>query len=71
MLNGRNWWTDTPVTYDYTEDFNKRVEDAAKMVWEKNADHGGDIKGLSDFVDAVKQVLGIINKPRIDQEKSA
>ena len=71
MLNGRNWWTDSNVKFEYEQDFNKRIEDAAKMVWQNNADQDGNINGLSDFVDAVKQVLGIINKPIIDQEKSA
>jgi hypothetical protein len=65
MLNGKNWWTDPPVVYDYTEDFNKRAEDAAKIVWDDwfGSDLNDGVTGLSHFVDAVKEVIRIMNKP--------
>lgn len=73
MLNGKNWWTDPSVKYDYTEDFNKKVEDAARMVWDDwfGSDLSDGTTGLSHFVDAVKQVLNVINNPKSDQEKTA
>jgi len=70
MLNGKNWWTNPSVAYEYAEDFNNRIEDAAKMVWKNNANQDGDIKGLYDFIDAVKQVLNAVNNTKPNQEKT-
>jgi hypothetical protein len=71
MLNGRNWWTDKAVDYDYKEDLDARIQEAANIIWEDwfgSALNEG-ITGPSHLADAIRQATQIVNNPGIDPRK--
>jgi len=64
MLNGRNWWTNSDVSFEYKENFEERLDMAIDRVWKEDIDDGDPcVFGLSHFRDGVKSVLKIINFP--------
>lgn len=63
MLNGRNWWTDAPVNFEYVEGQNEeaKIRIAAEEVWADWFDHEqqSDILPMKfeHFVQMVEQVI--------------
>lgn len=70
MLNGRNWWTDSQIKFEYKTDLDQRIEVAAKRVWEDWYGSDPEISGLDHFIDAVKQVVTMINDRETEKEDS-
>lgn len=60
MLNGRNWWTDTPVNFEYVEGQNEetRIRIAAEEVW-TDYEQTSDAQPMTfeHFVQMVEQVM--------------
>ena len=71
MLNGRNWWTDKAVEYDYKEDLDVRIQEAANLIWEDwfGSSLNESATGPSHLADAIKQALQMVNNPGIDPRK--
>lgn len=65
MLNGRNWWTNQNVEFQYQEDFERKLDEAIESAWneESHLSDDGDtcIFGLNQFTLAVKSVLNKMN----------
>lgn len=76
MLNGRNWWTDTPVNFEYVEGQKEeeRLRIAAEEVWKDWFDHerpsDADFITLENFVQMVEQVIEFSRNIEIKSRKS-
>lgn len=68
MLDGRNWWTDKAVKYDYREDLDSRIQDAANLIWDEwfGRDLNEGATGPSKLADAIRQALQMVNNPGVD-----
>ena len=71
MLNGRNWWTDKATEYEYKEDLDSRIQEAANIIWEDwfGSEIQDGITGPTHLASAVKQAMQMINNPGIDPKK--
>lgn len=71
MLNGRNWWTDKPVEYEYNQNVDQRVEEAAKLIWDEW--FGNELEdsatGPGYLAIAIRQAIQMVNNPGIDPRK--
>lgn len=70
MLNGKNWWTSRAVNYDFKEDLDTRIQEAADLIWEEwfGADASRSM-GPEHVVKVIKQAMQIINNPGVDPRK--
>lgn len=71
MLNGKNWWTNPSTEYEYKEDLDSRIKEAANIIWEDwfGTDVNEGITGPDHLADAIKQAMNMVNNPGIDPKK--
>lgn len=76
MLNGRNWWTDAHVNFEYVEGQNEeaRIRIAAEEIWADWFDHeqqsDTQTMNLDHFVQMVEQVIKLSRSIEIKDRKS-
>ena len=68
MLNVKNWWTDKVVNYDYKEDLDARIEEAANLIWDGWFSDIVEARP-SHLKDVISQAMQIINTPGGDPRK--
>ena len=76
MLNGRNWWTDAPVNFEYvkgqTEEARMRI--AVEEVWKDwfggAPTSGSETIRFEDFVQMVEQVIELSRNIELKDRKS-